>query len=133
MNVFLKFPISGASSELLSYLKVNLGEPLYLLETPLNLADLKNYQGSDSDWHSVYFQLFWLSMVRQKIGDVSKLGSDDIWIAVDTYMNLGNMSESSRYYDLLARRMPLNQKIQDNAKFYRDLVQFKESEWQLTL
>ena len=131
MNVYLKFPIQGISSELSNYLKDHVGEPLYPLEKPLKLVTLENYQSNDSDWHSLYFQLFWLSKVDQKIEDVSKLQNDDIWIAIDTYMNLGKMVESSRCYDLLAARMPQNQKIQSNAKFYRELVHFKDAEWRL--
>lgn len=131
MGVFLKFPLTGISVELAHYLEDKLGNPLYPLSKPIDLVNLVETPLLESDWHSLYFRLFWLSKVNEKIKTLSQLPTDDIWIVADTFMNLGKMTEFSSAYDLGAARMPNNQRVQEAAKFYRELIQFKESEWRL--
>lgn len=131
MKVFLKYPLSGMSNDFYRYVKEEIGDPLYPLNKDINIFSLEKNHFQESDWRFLYFKLFWLSKVNESLKPLRQLSTDDIWIFADVFLNLGKMSDFSKAYGLAASRMPGNAQIQKNAKFYRDLIRFKDSEWLL--
>ena len=132
MQVFIKYPLAGISKECASYMSTNLSDPLYPLNKPIHLSTLQAKELNDADLESVYLRLFWLSRAAKllKAQNISKQ-VDLLWMAADIYLNLGRMSEFADAYSQAASVQPNNQKLQTNAQFYRELIQFKDEDWLL--
>ena len=133
MNVYLKYPLSGISPVLAQYLRTAVGSPLYPLENPLKVDNLERKEYLQGDVSSLYFQLYDLDRVHAEISrlGLGSLPTDVQWIAVDTYLNLGRVSEFIEAYGVVARKFPQNEMVQRNAKFYREQLTFKPEEWRL--
>lgn len=131
MRVFLKFPLEVKSQELAKYLKRHLDQPLYPMQSPIALDSLRNNKIQESDPLSIYFQLFWLPKVAKAmpVENLNQLDLDKLWIATDTYLNLGRVSDFLSAYRAAAAKIPNNKAIQANVEFYEDVLRLKDHEW----
>jgi hypothetical protein len=133
-TVFLKYPLAGISKELASYLDTRVRSPLYKMEKPIPLAMLEPNEAKSFDTMALYFKLFWLSRVAKTFAamDLAKQPVDTVWIAADTFLNSGRMNEFAKAYELAASHFPDDKAIQTNARFYKELIHFKDADWRLT-
>lgn len=132
-SIFLKYPLSGISKDLESYFSTRLKAPLYKMEKPIALSSLEPGDGK-FDTLGLYFKLFWLAKVVKSFAamDLTKQPVDTVWVAADAYLASGRMTDFAKAYEIAAKHFPEDRSVQEAAKFYKELNEFKDTEWRLT-
>jgi len=137
MEVYLKYPLKLNSVVLDQEFKTRFLRPLYHVPEAINLHqvlasnfDFTNSIQSESDFQSAYFKYFYLEKSYQYYSLNNKeLSETSVWLALDTMINLGKMSEFRDQYSELAKRYPEDKILKKNAEFYKEVMQFDGSDW----
>lgn len=132
-QVFLKYSFQDFPPDFARFTDKHLGQPLHHLQEPLTLnfvSQRPNFQ----DPRSALVHLYWLSKVEKDLDnvDLEEASSDRLRMAADTYMNLGQMTKFMQVYRILGKKAPEDVAVQNNLKFYEEVLVFKEDEWQLS-
>lgn len=132
MRVFIKFSLKGFSRDMDDYLHKVFGDPLYASREPLSVEYI-SATPTLGELRSIFFHLYWLGRSSDMLSTkkLEKLPEIDLWIAIDTFLNLGQMTKFVGAYEIAARRYPNDSRLQQNLKFYKETVIFKDEDWLL--
>lgn len=133
MKVFMKFPFAEIPVEMSTYLNKAMGEPLYPLIKPIAISSLIQKDYSISEVSSLFIHLYWLSKIENILNkkDIATMSVDELFISADTNMNLGKITKFVEYYEAAAKKLPTNETVQRNLKFYKDIASFSDDNWRL--
>jgi TPM domain len=126
-KIFLKFPLAGISAELAAYLQEKIGKPLYHAR-PLDLNVLPGPQDPAAFF---YFHYFWLERAEAEFAKIPDLATKEsqLWLALDTSLNLGRMSDFLTRMAQLTQLRPGDKELERDLTFYRKELQFDGSGW----
>lgn len=132
-QVFLKYKLTGLNKDMQSYLQTRFARPLFDLEKPLSINYLAQ-KPNMSDLYSPLIHLYWLEKAEKNYSNLpsKEWTTDDLYLMADIYNNLGQFSNFLQTYRQLAKRLPQKLDIQNNLKFYEDVLNFKNNEWILS-
>jgi hypothetical protein len=133
MKVFLKFSLEKISPEFDDYLIKSFGEPLYPGGEALSIASINSESLNLSDPKTLYFNFYWLSQFEKETAQIKfkEATLNQIWMAADASLNLGQMTQFSKFYEMAASRLKNRSDMTKNAIFYRKLTEFNNSDWVL--
>lgn len=132
-QVFLKYNLADLPKPLNLYINERFKHSLFSLEMPLSVGFLSQQPNLQS-FSSPLVHLYWLANIESKLvgKDLESMTSDELIFAADAYTNLGEFSKFIHVYKLIAKRFPQDRSIQQNLKFYEEIIDFDKRDWRLS-
>lgn len=133
-EVYLKYNFSSLAKEFDIYINSRFRRPLQILNEQISLEFLEDPKSDFSDFKSVLIKFYWPEKISNELEnwELNNLSGDNLRFATDAYMNLGLFSKFLEAYEVLVKKEPGNTLAKTNLDFYSKILNYDDSEWQLS-